>query len=401
MKPLQLSVLIVLFFSTGLCLAQPDPEPVSDPEPIVHHDPIAIGNPATGFVGASSVLPFDQANEFTSRAYDNFSLDDNYSISGLHWIGAFNNVFNPTFANPENEEEIFRGVVDFRVEVLADNNNRPNASSVLHTFELNGGLAGINDGQDVVEEIVPGQTHSSGGAVVSYQSELSPFVLEPGNYWLSIQARQTFPSPFPAQNPTDPNRHEDPSWSWVLSESDDKRIFSFDQSFGDVNEPGVALSTNDLAFTLLGEVFVPPEPSLKGDFDGNEMLEVADIDLLAAAIRGGSEEGQFDVNEDGALSDADIVFWVEELKGTIMGDVDLNKAVNFPDFLVLSQNFTKEGGWGQGNFNSDTLVNFPDFLLFSGNFAKVAPAASAVPEPSALCLILACLFGLVPLRRRR
>ena len=41
-------------------------------------------------------------------------------------------------------------------------------------------------------------------------------------------------------------------------------------------------------------------------------------------------------------------------------------SVDFTDFLVLSDQFDKSGGWGQGDFDGNGLVEFPDFLTSGG-----------------------------------
>ena len=209
---------------------------------LYEQSPIAIGNPHEGSVGAASVLPLDTSGqELISRAYDNFTISEEVSVSGLQWFGSYNGEFNP---NPD-----FRGITDFRVEFFPNSGNSPDVANSLMSFELDAGLAGLNDGSDVTQAIVPGQMSSGSGGgsqtpgvIETYSADLDAFTLQPGTYWLAIQARQSFPSPFPPQNPTDPDRHFDPSWSWVLSDDDDgdDRLFSFDQQFGDRFEPGIS-----------------------------------------------------------------------------------------------------------------------------------------------------------------
>ncbi len=76
----------------------------------------------------------------------------------------------------------------------------------------------------------------------------------------------------------------------------------------------------------------------------------------------------------------------------------MNKTVEFPDFLSLSETFGKNGGWANGDFDGSGAVQFADFLLLSTNFGQSATAVAAVPEPNAAMLLL---VGLVSLVRRR
>ena len=100
----------------------------------------------------------------------------------------------------------------------------------------------------------------------------------------------------------------------------------------------------------------------------------------------------FDVNQDGEANDADLAFWINSIKETLPGDATLDGTVQFDDFLRLSRDFGGQGGWAQGNFNTDLEIDFPDFLILSRNFGLSAgdpgvdtgmgaATASAVPEP--------------------
>ena len=53
-----------------------------------------------------------------------------------------------------------------------------------------------------------------------------------------------------------------------------------------------------------------------------------------------------------------------------LGDTNLDGAINFADFLILSANFGKEvdAVWADGDFDGDGKVAFTDFLIFSVNF---------------------------------
>lgn len=141
---------------------------------------------------------------------------------------------------------------------------------------------------------------------------------------------------------------------------------------------------------------------LPGDLDRNGVWSATDLDSLAEAIATNQTDVYDDVNVDGQVDLDDHRFWVESLAGTFFGDADLNGNVDFTDFVELSSNFGKSGGWAQGDFDGDGDVAFPDFVLLSSNFGDMsqAPASQSVPEPTAAVLTLTgCLwvFG----RRKR
>ena len=79
---------------------------------------------------------------------------------------------------------------------------------------------------------------------------------------------------------------------------------------------------------------------------------------------------------------------VTELGLLQFGDADLNKTVEFRDFLALSETFGKDGGWAAGDFDGSGQIQFADFLLLSTNYGKSATAVAAVPEPNAAMLLL-------------
>lgn len=87
----------------------------------------------------------------------------------------------------------------------------------------------------------------------------------------------------------------------------------------------------------------------------------------------------------------------------VIGDLNGDGAVDFPDFLTLSGNFNAEGvGYEGGDIDCSGVVGFPDFLSLSGNFGAMANGAVAsVPEPTTSALLsIAMLLGL-SFRRKR
>lgn len=154
------------------------------------------------------------------------------------------------------------------------------------------------------------------------------------------------------------------------------------------------------------DALLSPSTSLPGDFNFDGALTDADIDLLSAEVRNGTNDAAFDLTEDSLVDDLDRTNWVEQLAGTLFGDSDLNGRVEFADFLALSAGFGTEGGWANGDFDGNGEVQFPDFLTLSTSFgtaARAEPASQSVPEPKThlLTAMLVLTVWLRPKRRTR
>lgn len=132
--------------------------------------------------------------------------------------------------------------------------------------------------------------------------------------------------------------------------------------------------------------------------NGDGLFDANDIDDLNAAI--GTSDISFDLDSDGQVNSADRELLIQYVLKTLPGDTDLDQDVDFADFLVLSSEFgNANAGWSDGDFDGNRKVEFPDFLALSANFGT-ASAASPVPEPSSLVLLLV-LSCLPVLRQRR
>lgn len=100
--------------------------------------------------------------------------------------------------------------------------------------------------------------------------------------------------------------------------------------FGDIED--------DLSLgSLIAAIFeLNPVTLMPGDYDTDFEITPNDIDLLGRAVSEGSNNLFYDVNGDGAMSELDRTFWIEQTAGTVAGDTDLNGKVEFADFLALS-----------------------------------------------------------------
>ena len=92
-------------------------------------------------------------------------------------------------------------------------------------------------------------------------------------------------------------------------------------------------------------------PLLPGDFDSDGVVNCDDIDLIRDAILASTSDSIFDV--DGMDSDipteSDFDYLITAIIGTGHGDADLNKIINFADFVPLANNFRQtDTTWKEG-----------------------------------------------------
>lgn len=130
--------------------------------------------------------------------------------------------------------------------------------------------------------------------------------------------------------------------------------------------------------------------SVPGDLSGNLLLDAADIDELASAVRSGSFAPEFDLNGDRVLNAADHRYWVEELANTYYGDADLDGEFTSGDLVSIFQagqyedSMVNNSSWATGDWNGDrefTSATWPQMAVPSGRSATwysiVKPAWAA------------------------
>ncbi len=167
----------------------------------------------------------------------------------------------------------------------------------------------------------------------------------------------------------------------------------------DANTRGWVFGLDNVSLGMFADM-----ASLLGDFDGDGILTASDIGLLTAEILNPTGDLGFDINGDGTVDLADHQHWVEDdqFANTFLGDADLNKTVEFADFVALADSFGQRGGWAEGDFDGNGKVEFPDFVLLAENFGDTRAAAAAVPEPNSVMLLALGLVGVrLNFHRRR
>jgi hypothetical protein len=161
------------------------------------------------------------------------------------------------------------------------------------------------------------------------------------------------------------------------------------------------------------------DPSSVCDFNGDGSCDTEDIDLLTRAgdlSAGVAAEGvdrRFDLNFDSVVDQADVAQWLSQAAMEagyatpyLLGDTNLDGLVDFQDFVNLNNNWQQTSlvsgagvAWSSGDFDGNGIVEFADFVAQNNHWqrALAAPSAVAVPEPSAMMLVvfavsLCCCF---------
>ncbi len=136
-----------------------------------------------------------------------------------------------------------------------------------------------------------------------------------------------------------------------------------------------------------------PVEAVPGDFNADRVLTVEDVDLLLDEISEPAPRPWFDLTGDELVNLDDRAAWVE-LRGTFIGDSDLDGQVNAADLNALALNWRADEAtsWAQGDFNGDGSVNAIDLNDLALNWRSGGIQTSPVPEPS--CIWLIAMAGL-------
>jgi hypothetical protein len=153
-------------------------------------------------------------------------------------------------------------------------------------------------------------------------------------------------------------------------------------------------------------------PSPVGDFDANDKLDVADIDMLQSRIRwyrfdrtfpqtqSWLPDAMFDLDSIHNVTQDDLAVWVKDVKRTWFGDANLDGEFNSTDLVAVFQSGQYEdemnlnSSWSTGDWDTDGQFNSSDLVVaFQDGGYEVGrrTGVAAVPEPSGITLlVLAC-----------
>lgn len=163
---------------------------------------------------------------------------------------------------------------------------------------------------------------------------------------------------------------------------------------------GIALLNSAMDYAMGLVVLVP------GDFNGDGMLDISDINQLSMASASNANDAAFDLTDDALVNANDLTFWIKDLKNSWIGDANLDGEFNSGDFVQVftAGKFEQEieANWADGDWNGDGRFNSGDFVAaFTDGGFELGPrtGVQAVPEPAfGVWTVLVC--GLLALRRR-
>ena len=153
---------------------------------------------------------------------------------------------------------------------------------------------------------------------------------------------------------------------------------------------GWVFGLDNVALSLFGD------RGEEGDFNGDGVVNVTDLDDLTAEVLAGTNDPLFDLDSNGTVDVDDRTVWITDIKDTFVGDANLDGQVNAQDLnaLALSWQRMSATSWSQGDFNGDRNVDAADLNELALNWLNDSASAAplpAVPEPSSIML----LFGVV------
>jgi MYXO-CTERM domain-containing protein len=148
-----------------------------------------------------------------------------------------------------------------------------------------------------------------------------------------------------------------------------------------------------------------------GDFNGNEVIDLEDIDILTEQSASGAHLLEYDLTGDGFVNEADVNKWAkdQEIGYPWIGDANYDGEFNTGDFVqVLGIGKYELPGatavWSEGDWNGDGVFGTGDLVAALGDGGyELGPRSdvAAVPEPGSSLFALIAALGLWTGRRRR
>jgi ELWxxDGT repeat protein len=289
----------------------------------------------------------------------------------VQWQGYYRDWDNIA-ANPADPNS-----VEWEVSFWSQEDFRPGAAILTQRIRAS----------DVQVNLVGDVVHPNGSQLelLSFQATLEvPFKAQMAtSYWLSIVSYGESILPL---------------WAWFQGNLGNGSSYQSDSEAGTT-----VFREADATFRLDGP------PDLRGDFNGNGVLDVADVDGLTRRL-GLRRTVPYDVDGNLQVDLEDHRIWVKDLRRTWFGDANLDGEFNSSDLVdvfatgqyedsVENNSTWASGDWdADGDFTSGDLVKaFQD----GGYEAGMRPAVAAVPEPSSFALLsLAVLWPFVRWRSR-
>ncbi|MBM98459.1 MAG: hypothetical protein CMJ77_04985 [Planctomycetaceae bacterium] len=152
--------------------------------------------------------------------------------------------------------------------------------------------------------------------------------------------------------------------------------------------------------------------ALRGDFDQNNVVDVADVDLLLMEVGAGTNSTDFDLDSNGTVNRDDIRVMLNaaDILNSYVGDANLDGQFDSGDLVLVLQtgvyedNLPMNASWESGDWNGDGDFDSGDlvFALQEGGYERgMRPAVAVVPEPSSLILLALGILLATGARSRR
>ena len=111
-------------------------------------------------------------------------------------------------------------------------------------------------------------------------------------------------------------------------------------------------------------------PVRHGDYNADGEITATDIDIVAAAVRSG-EDIRFDLNQSGAVNEADFNHMITRFANSVAGDANLDGDVNAIDLNAVGKHWLKNvTSWSQGDFTGDGIVDALDLNKIGQNWVR-------------------------------
>jgi hypothetical protein len=166
-----------------------------------------------------------------------------------------------------------------------------------------------------------------------------------------------------------------PTTASGTGESIERRASVF---FGNDGAMWQATAANPGSLTVLGN-------AIRGDFNGDDLVDANDIDLLYDAVNRDSSVSYYVIS--GTLpvpTRVEVEYLVHDMLHTDFGDANLDGSVDGVDWGIWnSHSFQSCTGWATADFNGDGKTDGADFNLWNDNKFVAAAAKSATEPPLA------------------
>ena len=132
-----------------------------------------------------------------------------------------------------------------------------------------------------------------------------------------------------------------------------------------------ARSLKDGEWSALTEAMFSVTNSIEGDFDLDNRVDLADIQLISLAVRSGADDQQFDLTGDGNVDRDDRGYLIKTLLKTDYGDANLDGVFDTSDLVqVLTEGkFSPNdvdgvaANWAEGDWDGDGVFGTRDLVI--------------------------------------